>query len=267
MTREGAQWIAEGDGWRCVVPDIAADLRRFGIDAVAETHASHAARVILCDAIEPQDLDAIVARHAPSPTRTLWCGTSGLARALAAHLASTAGTTADYAKQLDMHTPVLVVVGTDHPISNAQARELERQPGVNCRMVDCVTGVTRVSGAEDHQATAVLLRFQIPPGTTRNVAQSLIEQSLAEETKRLPPPGLVLATGGETLRAISDALGATRLDVLTEREPGIPFGTWTDGRWAGTPVLSKSGGFGSQDLFVRVVASASTQPHLTRNSR
>ena len=267
VTRGGGQWIAEGDGWRCAVPDIAAELRRFGIDAVAEAKASKATRAILCDAIEPQDLDAIVARHRTPSARTLWCGTGGLARALAARLASEAGTAAGAAEPIGMHAPVLVVVGTDHPTSTGQARELERQQGVNCRTVDCATGLVQVSGAARELATAVLLRFEIPPGTTRSDAQRLIRHSLARETKRLSPPGLVVATGGETLRAMSDALGATRLDVLAEREPGIPIGTWTDGRWAGTPVLSKSGGFGSQDLFVRVVAAASTPPHLTRNAR
>jgi uncharacterized protein YgbK (DUF1537 family) len=95
----------------------------------------------------------------------------------------------------------------------------------------------------------------------------MIAQALRDEVDRLPRPGLVVATGGETVRALSEALGATRLDVLAEYEPGIPIAIWRDGRWAGTPILSKSGGFGSQDLFARVVASATDGSRLTRNSR
>jgi uncharacterized protein YgbK (DUF1537 family) len=85
--------------------------------------------------------------------------------------------------------------------------------------------------------------------------------------QHLPRPGLVVATGGETVRALSEALGATRLDVLAEHEPGIPIAMWGDGRWAGTPILSKSGGFGSQDLFARVVATATAGPGVARYSR
>jgi uncharacterized protein YgbK (DUF1537 family) len=113
----------------------------------------------------------------------------------------------------------------------------------------------------------VLLRFAIPADSTREAARRTIAQALRDEVLRLSRPGMVVATGGETVRALSEALGATRLDVLAEYEPGIPIAIWGDGRWAGTPILSKSGGFGSQDLFARVVASATDGTGFTRNSR
>ena len=95
----------------------------------------------------------------------------------------------------------------------------------------------------------------------------MIAQALRDEVQRLSRPRMVVATGGETVRALSEALGAARLDVLAEYEPGIPIAIWRDGCWAGTPILSKSGGFGSQDLFARVVALATDGSGLTRSSR
>src|SRR5512139_2975740 len=42
VTREGGQWVVENAGLRCVVPDIAAELRRYGLDAATEASASPA---------------------------------------------------------------------------------------------------------------------------------------------------------------------------------------------------------------------------------
>jgi uncharacterized protein YgbK (DUF1537 family) len=162
---------------------------------------------------------------------------------------------------------VLVVVGTDHPVSVAQAKVLERQPAVVCRTFEAGTPRAAASQPDLEAAPAVLLRFAIPADSTREAARRTIAQALRDEVQRLSLPGLVVATGGETVRALSEALGATCLDVLAEYEPGIPIAIWRDGRWAGTPILSKSGGFGSQDLFARVVASAVDGSRLTRNSR
>jgi uncharacterized protein YgbK (DUF1537 family) len=268
VTRDGGQWVLEGEQVRCVVPDIAAELRRFGVDAATETDASPSTRAVVCDACSPDDLAAIVQRHRRTGVRTLWCGTRGLASALAAGSAGAGGeaaTTVDAPAALQ--GPVLVVVGTDHPVSVAQAGALERQTGIACRTVVAGAAGSGATQSSVGTAPAVLLRFAIPADSTREAARRTIAQALRDEVQCLSRPGMVVATGGETVRALSEALGATRLDVLAEYEPGIPIAIWGDGRWAGTPILSKSGGFGSQDLFARVVASATRGPGFTRNSR
>jgi len=268
MTRDGGQWVVEGARLRCVVPNIAAELRRYGLDAAAEASASPSTIAVVCDASSADDLAAIVKRYWLTGVRTLWCGTRGLARALADHAAGIGSATDTTAHEPPaLRGPVLVVVGTDHPVSVAQAGVLERQPGIACHTVAVGTRSEGATPSVVAAAQAVLLRFAIPADSTREVARRMIAQALRDEVDRLPRPGLVVATGGETVRALSEALGATRLDVLAEHEPGIPIATWGDGRWAGTPILSKSGGFGSQDLFARVVASATDGSRLTRNSR
>jgi uncharacterized protein YgbK (DUF1537 family) len=162
---------------------------------------------------------------------------------------------------------VLFVVGTDHPVSVAQASVLERLPTVAVRTLEAGTRRKGAARTDVDAGPALLLRFAIPADSAREVARRAIAQALRDEVQHLPRPGLVVATGGETVRALGEALGATRLDVLAEHEPGIPIAVWGDGCWAGTPILSKSGGFGSQDLFARVVAAATAVPGLARNSR
>jgi uncharacterized protein YgbK (DUF1537 family) len=268
VTRDGGQWVVEGARLRCVVPDIAAELRRYGLDAVTEASGSPATGAVVCDASSSDDLAAIVERYGLTGVRTLWCGTRGLARALADHSAGIASATDTAAREPPaLRGPVLVVVGTDHPVSVAQARLLERQPGIACHTVAVGTRSAGATPSVVAAAPAVLLRFDIPANTLRDEARRMIAQALRDEVQRLSRPGMVVGTGGETVRALSEALGATRLDVLAEYEPGIPIAIWRDGRWAGTPILSKSGGFGSQDLFARVVASATDGSGFTRNSR
>jgi uncharacterized protein YgbK (DUF1537 family) len=268
MTRDGGQWVVEGARLRCVVPDIAAELRRYGLDVATEASASPSTVAVVCDANSSDDLAAIVKRHWRAGVRTLWCGTRGLARALADQSAG-AGSATDTAAHESpaLRGPVLVVVGTDHPVSVAQASVLERRPGIACRTLEAGAPSDVASQPDLEAAPAVLLRFAIPADSTREAARCTIAQSLRDEVNCLQRPGMVVATGGETVRALSEALGATRLDVLAEYEPGIPIAIWRDGRWAGTPILSKSGGFGAQDLFARVVASATDGSRLTRNSR
>jgi uncharacterized protein YgbK (DUF1537 family) len=268
VTRDGGQWVVEGARLRCVVPDIAAELRRYGLDVATEAGASPSTRAVVCDASSSDDLAAIVKRYWLTGARTLWCGTRGLARALADHSAGAGSSTATAARATPaLRGPVLVVVGTDHAVSVAQAGVLERQPGIACHTVAVGTRSAGAPASVVAAARAVLLRFAIPADSTREAARRTIAQALRDEVDRLSRPGLVVATGGETVRALSEALGATRLDVLAEHEPGIPIAIWGDGRWAGTPILSKSGGFGSQDLFARVVASATDGSGFTRNSR
>jgi len=268
VTRQGGQWVAEGGRWRCVVADIAAELRGAGLAVVRECDAAPTEVGIVCDAAGAEDLAAIVARYRPCAGRTLWCGTRGLAHALAERLAPRPKVSSPPSTPpAPLRAPVLFVVGTDHPVSTGQADALSRCPDVACITVDTATREAYGAGSAVPRAFATLLRFDVPPGTTREDARDAIAHALHDRVASLAPPGLLVATGGETVRALGDALGASCLDVYGEYEPGIPIAAWGDGRWAGTPVLSKSGGFGTPDLFTRVLASVAGPRFSTGNSR
>jgi 4-hydroxythreonine-4-phosphate dehydrogenase len=62
--------------------------------------------------------------------------------------------------------------------------------------------------------------------------------------------GGLVATGGETARAVLDAWGVTRLRIRGEIEPGVAFSTTEDWRRI-VPVMTKAGGFGDADTLVR----------------
>jgi 4-hydroxythreonine-4-phosphate dehydrogenase len=62
--------------------------------------------------------------------------------------------------------------------------------------------------------------------------------------------GALVATGGETARAILDAWGIQRLRLLGEIEPGLP---WSLAECANRDVLilTKAGGFGTPGTLLR----------------
>jgi uncharacterized protein YgbK (DUF1537 family) len=73
----------------------------------------------------------------------------------------------------------------------------------------------------------------------------------------MPPPGTLIVAGGETLRGLCIALGATALEAVGQIEPGLPRSVLRGGRWDGVDVVSKSGAFGGPNLW---------RDLLTRNS-
>ena len=73
-----------------------------------------------------------------------------------------------------------------------------------------------------------------------------------------------MVAGGETLRGLCLALGATSLEVQGRIVPGLPRSVMRGGRWDGVTVLSKSGAFGPPNLLRDLLRSA--QPATERTA-
>lgn len=69
----------------------------------------------------------------------------------------------------------------------------------------------------------------------------------------MDPPGTLIVAGGETLRSLCQALGATSLEVHGRIIPGIPRSVMVGGRWNGVTIISKSGAFGPPDLLLDLI--------------
>lgn len=272
LTREGAQWVASAGGPRCVAPDLVANLRAAGLSAAREHAADTSARVWVCDASDQGALAAIVERHARAGAHVLWCGSAGLAYALARTLPGIEDATERQSRVSTAPTgPVLVLVGTDHPVTQAQAEALAGVPGIFERWIDLDGADNRLpSAVTPDDAPIVLVRFVVRPDAARVDVRARARRALVREVAMLPRPRLAIVTGGETLYALGEALGATALTVDRERYAGVAHGAWADGGWAGVPVLSKSGGFGAQDLLVTLASNVdgtSATPHaVVRNN-
>jgi D-threonate/D-erythronate kinase len=218
--------------------------------------AQDGAEAIVCDAETDDDLAAIAAASARMCARHFWVGSGGLARHLPAAAGIAAAPTAS--PVLRPRGPVLVVVGSLSSVSRAQARHLARQPGVEpipvlpevLREGDAHPGwqaaVAAIATALDRNDDVVLM---IGAETSQDLSEGW---RLCDALARLVLPladrlGGLVATGGETARAVLTALGAVGLRLMCETEPGVVLSTVEGGR--ALPVITKAGAFGTPETL------------------
>ena len=227
---------AQGD-WHRVGDNLLDQLKQEGIAAQrgnAETVPQGGVQVF--DAESDLDLDRVVemARRMPEPV--LWCGSGGLAGALARNHGS--------ATPSVLKRPVLGLFGSDQATT---ASQLAACGDATVVLAEGEGGAgVRQKLADDGVA---LVKFALADGLSRAEAARRIAHELTTLIATLDPPGTLIVAGGETLKAVCLAVGAHALQVTGRIVPGLPRSVLQDGRWAGVDVVSKSGAFGARELW------------------
>lgn len=257
ITRGGLQFARGEDGrsWTPAASDLRADLEREGLPVQLRCPGEPVpAGISLWDAETDADLDAIAAAGLALNGRVLWCGSSGLAGALARQM----GAVADDAAKLRLPRPILGLFGTNHPAMLAQ---LDACPEHVLTLPDGGATTTAVLAQRlDHEGIALAV-LALPDGLARADAAHRIEWEFARLVRRLDPPGTLLVAGGETLRGLCLALEADRLDLDGHVWPGVPCSILRGGRFDGVRVISKSGAFGDPALLRRLLALGAPHHH------
>jgi 4-hydroxythreonine-4-phosphate dehydrogenase len=200
-------------------------------------------RLEICDADSDADLDAIVAAK---PGAQL-VGTSAMAAAVARTLP--AGRR-DIVERRSSKT-VLTVVGTAAPTAARQVDALVAD-GARAVMVDVrallhdKADPEPLQDALDYGSAVVTVGGMVEPAERQAVSAALGQFIAAAE--RDHRPDLVL-TGGETARAIVDAIGITTLRPVHEIHHGAVESVTTDGR----RVVTRPGSFGTADSLVAII--------------
>ena len=212
--------------------------------------------VSLFDAETDEELDEIAERVLNEGAVAI--GSAGLARALADVILPGPPGPQGARRPTGPVAGVLVVVGTVHLASRAQALALTGSGAV------CVL-VTRSASVRIEEAVVALARGgrvlvmtdiahhveADSPGTAAVAAElALVVQAI---TDAVPTAALVL-TGGETALAVSRALGARELRLLAEISPGIAIGELVLADRS-IPAITKSGGFGAHDALLQAVTT------------
>lgn len=241
VTRSGCQMVREANGWRDSGINLPATLRREGIDVALSRPGDVApVGVSLWDAETQEDLQTVVAAGRRLRGRVLWCGAGGLAGAFASSAPSVT---------LPLPTPVLALIGSNHPVSIAQ-------------LSAAWAYVHRIARGSAEEAAPIARRLErgnaavavvVPPNTDRTGAADHIERCFAALLPQLDPPGTLFAAGGNTLRLICDLLEASHLEVDGEITHGVPVSVLHGGPWDGVAVVSKSGAFGDTGLLLRLL--------------
>lgn len=252
ITRGGVQYWRKSpeEPWQAVPVDLRESVAALRVVSAAER--LQGAGVFLCDAESQAELDAIAAAGRRLPGPLLWIGTAGLARALAGL------PTARPSPRLER--PLLIVVGSHHPVSLAQVDALQKQqPGRVARIElgqasDPSSAVDKLRAALDDEGVAALV-IALPDGTGPAIAGPVFDRIFQAMARDLPRPRTLVVTGGATLMRLAQVLGVHALEVRGELMPGIAASRMEGGRWPGATVVSKSGAFGGPDLLVRLAAS------------
>lgn len=257
ITRGGRQYWRKtaAETWQAVECDLLGELPARGVPLrlAASAAALRDRGFFLCDAESETDLAAIVVSGRRLAPPVLWCGSAGLARALA--------TGKEARPPSPLAPPLLMVVGSHHPVTCTQIDRVRREAAdvvIDLDPTDLgalAPALSRVVAALDIWRCAALV-VALPDGTGREIAAPAYRRTFARAASDLPPPGSLLVTGGATLHQLVQALGARSLLVTGELAPGIPCSTLDGGAWPGMQVVSKSGAFGAPDLLIRLAESA-----------
>ena len=214
------------------------------------TVAMQGAGVFIGDAETDGDLERLALAARLSDIHLL-CGSSGLAKACAGPPRSVQG--------LRWPRPRLAVVGSRHPVSQAQV-EFARRRGV--RVLEAAGLASAADPGEALEQLAAgsaddLRRHQpvvIYPGRADQpaIGEAIMAERLGrlatEVLQRTPVGGLYLS-GGDTAMAVCRSLRVAELELVDEVLPGLPLCRFTGGLFPGLTAITKAGAFGDESTL------------------
>ena len=226
---------------------------RRGPDAICEILDAERSEVVVADAETDADLMAVAEAGLRRGIR-LWCGSAGLARALANVLPPPSHKAPHPTIPPGPNRPVLVVAGSRHARTTRQVEVAQGwgatiiRPAIGSLEDDSQTVERTVLRAsrrladEEHVILTTANLDDAPLGS------QVVADALAEMTRRLVAEGQVgglVLTGGDIAAAVFAALGGSALWLRGETQTGIAWGILLGVLLPGLPVVTKAGGFGT----------------------
>ncbi|NKM95779.1 four-carbon acid sugar kinase family protein [Rhizobium leguminosarum] len=210
-------------------------------------------KLLIADAATQDDL-ALLVKSAADPRSILWCGSPGLATALADYVGP-----ADHVAMWTTKAALnLFVIGSVNPLSREQCSRLMSTGNVRQIVVDA----EQASRSPILAAESAVVQYG-QSGSTGDVILTTSERGTSAEPRsiaialgqavrmlmeRNPVTGLFV-TGGDTAESVLGVLEIGSLELLGEIEPGIPVGRTTGSH--PMHIITKAGGFGSSNVLLK----------------
>ncbi|MGI9862116.1 four-carbon acid sugar kinase family protein [Moorella naiadis] len=265
---------------------------RQGIMALARTleSAKKENQVLVLDAVDNNDLQVIGQAIKLLPRGVVLAGAAGMAAHLTAawdlkaiYQVSGVEPWASFsftcpsnlkARQVpsDEAGKILLIAGSRNPVT---ADQVQRLAAIYCcRLVEVDTeaiiagnakaetervlkAVAQAATKKDLLIVAVNSLFrQSPMNNGNGSAGAAIAATLGIITSKLLANKEIkslVVTGGDTAVHVCRTLGARGINLVAELLPGIPLGYLEGGRAGGLPIVTKAGGFGPPDAFIKVL--------------
>ena len=212
-----------------------------------------AGSIVVVDASTDADLKRLAQAIVMLGERALPVGAGGLAMAMAAAWAS----------DPDSGEFVLAVVTSQHSATRAQVVALQEQGAKVLTPEPQVLADearwqqwqehTLAQGIDINDASRVLVLLapsrQTPGLSAATVARRLGQFALA--VVRMGKVRGLIATGGDGAEQVMCALQATGIRLIDEVSGGVPLGTLIGGEYTGMPIVTKAGGFGSENVLIQ----------------
>ncbi len=235
--------------------------------------ASQQADVLICDAETDLDLASIASAASILGRQLIWAGSAGLAH----HLHRVAGF--PHARSpmprpdLRAASPILFVMGSRSSVTREQSRLLASEPGlVSVSLAPELLLSPEAAPAWQNQQSSICTALQAGQDVLIQLDSTHIEESrqLTRNLAHLLEPcaaiaGALVASGGETARAVLDAWGIRRLRLHSEIETGFPC-SLPEGWSRSIPILTKAGGFGDPGTLLRCRQILRPSPAATSSS-
>lgn len=279
VTRGGQQWwVRAGQPDTAVAAHMADGLRARGwtVHTGAERPVLGGAfSAWMPEAISDADLDRIAGLAARDHGAWLWCGSAGLAQALARRVPLSQVLSSDLppaepppADAPHQDGPLMLVSASHHAVSRGQWQQLRQSSWAH----HCYTGVDEGGDALDWAQAGpghpLLLDLCAAEPLTAEQAARLLARQAATIARHAPRPHTLVVVGGDTLLALCQALGARGLQSGTPLvRSGWGCARMVGGLWDGVLCHSRSGAFGPEQDLLEVVAQLQAQAQACRPQR
>lgn len=259
-------WPARTASVRCIVSrGTSAQARLIPLARVRQTARPPLASPVspglyVADSVTKQDL-AVIARWAVAHAdEVLPCGSAGLAEAWADALGLQGNGVRSW---VGRRGPVLIISASHNQATQRQLRALRQHQHPHWIELDPSTvqpeaAAKQLSDVLANGSTVVLSASfsELLPGASQMIVSALgciVHRAIASRSALTSELAGLILTGGDTAREVCAALGIAELEIIAEVESGIPGSRVSNGAFAGLPVVTKAGGFGSQQAFARAL--------------
>jgi uncharacterized protein YgbK (DUF1537 family) len=237
-----------------------AELRRdsAGLAMRLASLARQGVQAVVCDIETDDELRMLASAWAQLPMPCFWVGSAGLAEHLAAAAQATASASPAPAR-LEVTGAILTVVGSLSSVSREQAERL--QAATRITRIAVPAGLLRqgpmhAQWSQQQQALDaalaggrdLLLTIGIEEPVDMSEGVRLCQALAALMAPLASRLGAIVATGGETARAILSAMAYQSLRLAGEIEAGVPLAIAAGPR--PLPVITKAGAFGNRDTLL-----------------
>ena len=250
----------------CQVGRVSIEEIESGPESLKEAIDDKVENTLVCDVTAPAHLNRIARAAALAEGRWLLCGSGGLARELHVLLAGVPKTGGIQSKKQPAG-PALVVVGTRNQVAASQLTRARDELGIP--ILNLETEKLNAEEILSGKPESVLKEADTLIGEGKGIAITStfsqyvpdLKQAMAAVMAEIVAgvlashkfAGLFLS-GGDIALEVCRRLQVSAIQVNGEIEPGVPAGELIGGRYQGKRVVTKAGGFGTEEALVKSIA-------------